>query len=260
MVMKKYLVGSYDNIVYVEAYSPEEAWAKSATGNGIPYVRGKFYNCITELNDKFDIERAAMNVVGFASQKRHGKDEAANYLAKKLNELGGKKWDRVSLATPVKQIYCESFNVDNDFIEKWKVVNDIPPNLLKSVRDGLIFIGDGFRSIYPNIWIDKLFNSLNKDNGSIISDCRYFNELRAVRNAGGYNVLIARKEMLNTDDNKSESEIRPLLEYVLGLSKERPKEMDLIDYVIMNNGTLEELQKQVEVDLMPAVQKYFTKG
>ena len=32
MVMKKYLVGSYDNIVYVEAYSPEEAWAKSATG------------------------------------------------------------------------------------------------------------------------------------------------------------------------------------------------------------------------------------
>lgn len=254
--MKKYLVGSYDNVVYVEAETPENAFIKSLFG-GIPYPRGNFYNCITQLSDKFDIERATMNIVGFASQKRHGKDEAANYLASKLNELGKKQWDRASLATPVKQIYCESFGVDNDFIEKWKNINEAPPGLLRPVREGLIFIGDGFRSIYANIWIDKLFKLLNKENGALISDCRYFNELRAIRNAGGFNVLVARKEMLNFDENKSESEIRPLLEYVLGLSDERPKEMDLIDYVIINNGTLEELYANIEKELMPAIRSYF---
>src|ERR1700722_11738123 len=94
-------------------------------------------------------------LVLFSGQHSSGKTTAANYLVKKLRERGGKQWQVAGFATGVKKIFMETFNVDADFVEKWKRIPYPPPGFLKPVRDSLIFIGDGFRQIQENVWINQ---------------------------------------------------------------------------------------------------------
>lgn len=195
-----------------------------------------------------------MNLIGVASQAQHGKDTFANYLGQVLNKTIGREfWRRTAFANNVKRIYCETFNKDMDFVEKWKVIPEIPPGMDMTVRKSLQFIGDGFRQIQGDIWIDLMFR---KDEPQIISDIRYINELKAVKNRGGFTVLVARKDKLNDDPNGSEAQIRPLLTYALDLNPERPEAMDFVDAIVLNNGSVEELYAQVD-NLIPVLLNYF---
>lgn len=201
-------------------------------------------------------------------QAQMGKDTLADYLATKLNELPveplaylpaetGPEWKRVSLAGSVKKIYCDAFGVDLDFIEKWKTVPENPPGLELPVRAGLQFIGDGFRKIKGSIWIDKLFQNITTP-GAICSDGRYINELVASKAHGGFNILVVRPDKLSNDPNGSEAQIKPLLDWALNTTLEKPEAMQYIDAIIMNNGTKEELYKQVDA-LIPTILEYFNK-
>jgi hypothetical protein len=195
-----------------------------------------------------------MNLIGVASQAQHGKDTLANYLAQILNKkLGTNFWRRDAFANNVKRIYCETFNKDMDFVEKWKVIPEVPPGMDMTVRRALQFIGDGFRQIQGDIWIDLMFR---KDDPKIISDIRYINELKAIKNRGGFTILVARQDKLNDDPNGSEAQIRPLITYALGMSDERPEAMDFVDAVVLNNGTVEEFYSSTE-NLVPELLNYF---
>lgn len=195
-----------------------------------------------------------MNLIGVASQAQHGKDTLANYLGQVLNKtMGRAHWKRDAFANNVKRIYCETFNKDMDFVEKWKVIPEPPPGMDMTVRKSLQFIGDGFRQIQGDIWIDLMFR---KDEPKIISDIRYINELKSVKVRGGYTILVARADKLNDDPNGSEAQIRPLVTYALGLNDVRPEGMDFVDAVILNNGSVEELYAQAD-NLVPVLLNYF---
>lgn len=119
-----------------------------------------------------------MMIIGAAAQLNSGKDVLCDYLFKELN-FKNNIWKRIAFANAVKNVYEKSFNVDRNFIEKWKRSSDAPPGMMMSVRKGLQFIGDGFRQIKPDIWIDIAFRN-NLDN-VIISDVRYVNEAKEIK-------------------------------------------------------------------------------
>lgn len=230
-----------------------------------------------------------MRVIGIAGQAQMGKDTVADQLALRLNEgkpflddLAGLTWQRIAFAAGVKKVYKDIFNVDDEFIEKWKVIPEPPPGFEMTVRQSLQFIGDGFRKIQPNIWLDLAFR--NVTGPSIISDVRYINELKRVKSEGDLNILVIRPEKLTNDPNGSEAQIRPYIQWVLNYfgtdrkfidltnfdyawveaqgpasgdpPNSTPEYMNQIDVAIINDGTKEDVHKIVDEQLVPFVQNF----
>lgn len=240
-----------------------------------------------------------MFVIGIAGQAQMGKDCTADRLALRLNKqhndtvdifkasLGVSPsiedqeripeydlWRRTAFASNVKKVYCDTFDVDLDFIEKWKTNPEPPPGFDMPVRQSLQFIGDGFRKILSSIWLDLAFRDKKP---SIISDVRYVNEFTRVKTEGGLNVLVGRPEKLNDDPNGSEAQIRPYIDWcfrafapsakfvnlrdvdyaaikgVLGDDSQPPPGMEMFDVFIRNDGTIDELYEIVDNKLVPFV-------
>jgi hypothetical protein len=184
-----------------------------------------------------------MKIFGVAGQLRNGKDEIADFLASKLS------YKRAAFAYNVKRIFCETFGVDLEFIEKWKTIPESPPGFDMPIRQALQFIGDGFRKIKNDIWVDLVFRNDPKE--IVISDCRYINELKEIKKNGGLNILVYRPGFLNDDPNKSESQIKPFVlnfieKGIEGKVKDDNENFSLIDYFIINDGTLEDLHKKID--------------
>ena len=199
-------------------------------------------------------------IICFSGQQRNGKDESADHLVTKLSG-----WNRSSFAGDVKSTFCEMFNVDLAFIEKWKTNPEPPPGFIMNVRESLIFIGDGFRQIQPQIWVERCFKKSKYP--VILSDGRYFSELRKVRELDGINVLIYRDGFLNDIKNASESELRPLIEFYIESGIDGPtaeylynrtvplEEVRLVDYFIRNDSDLNSLYNKIDQNLVPFIQR-----
>ena len=200
------------------------------------------------------------NIICFFSQKQFGKDSAADHLV----EVLGSEWKRAAFADEIKNSFCDLFDVTRDFIEEWKENPDAHPGFNMSCRGALQFIGDGFRTIKDSVWIDM---ALDRHKQMILSDARYINELKAVHDRGGLNILIYRPGYLNDDPNGSEAQIRPLVEwciysyqksgpisYLMGRGSElnkAPNGMQYVDAFIINDGSLEEFYAKVDEIVLP---------
>jgi hypothetical protein len=202
-----------------------------------------------------------MFLIGIAGQCQMGKDTIADRLAFKLNEDTIVHWKRTAFASNVKKVFCETFGVDLDFVEKWKTNPEKPPGFDMTVRQALQFIGDGFRKIMAPVWLEAIMR--DKTTPIIISDLRYVNEFMRCKTEGGMNVLVGRTEKLNNDPNGSEAEIRPYIQWCLESFPKNipvvdlrtmdwndypdaPENMSAFDVFIRNDGTKEELQDLVD--------------
>jgi hypothetical protein len=198
--------------------------------------------------------------IGIAGQKQNGKDELCQLL---LQGLPG--WRRRSWADALKELVCHLFKVDFQFIEKWKENPDPPPGFLMPMRGILQWLGDGVRQIQGSYWIDRMF-----DDGAgnlVIADTRYINELLATKKQGGPNVLIHRPGFLNYIDHPSEALIRPIIEWFVQVKfqggevapvwnnltaiQPPPPNAELIDYFILNDGSIIDLEHKVKQYLLP---------
>jgi hypothetical protein len=190
-------------------------------------------------------------VIGVAGQLRQGKDVAADHLARALDLKRG------AFATGVKQVFCEYFGVDMAFVERWKVVDEPPPGFLVSVRKSLQFIGDGFRSIKDDVWVERLFSQHPDD--MAISDVRYRNELAAVRERGGFNLLVYRPGFMNDDPNGSEAQIRPFVEHFLAGGKEgrvaAHGDFGLVDFFVVNDGGIGDFHAKIDDLVVPFLKR-----
>lgn len=177
------------------------------------------------------MSKPELKVIGVGGQRRMGKDVLSDYLAPRLIRSvstpchgGGTfmddPWGRGSFAGEVKRIYCRTFGKTPAFIEEWKTRDECPPGMTMPVRKALTFIGDGFRGIQPDIWIETAFRPENEPYGKVFSDVRYINEARKIASEGGANVLIYRENGLNWDDSLSEAELRPYLQWCVETGRE----------------------------------------
>ena len=209
-------------------------------------------------------------VIGVAGQAQMGKDTLADYLSPRLNTKEG-PWKRSAFASAVKKVFCETFDVDLAFVEKWKTIPEPPPGFSMPVRQALQFIGDGFRKIQPSIWLDLAFR--NKEISTIISDVRYVNEFVRVKEEGGLNIIIARPNKLNHDSNDSEAQIRPYVSWLMNRFKSKdekcvdlrsfdwkearksllqpPDKIELFDLFVLNDGTEEDFYSLIENKVVP---------
>lgn len=67
-------------------------------------------------------------------------------------------------------------------------------------RDVMQFIGtDVFRKLYSNVWVDATLNRVQKDKTklAIITDCRFPNEVNAIKNRGGKVIRLTRSPFVS---------------------------------------------------------------
>lgn len=212
--------------------------------------------------------------IAVAGQARFGKDTLADKLADVLNANihDDNLWHRTAFANNVKKVYMETFGVDLKFIEKWKTNSECPPGFDMNVRKSLQLIGDGFRQIKNDIWMDLVFKT-NRRN--IISDTRYINEFKRTKQEQGINIIIIRPDFFNDDESPSESQIKPYCEYAFSkmtsrscdfldlrhITKEYEEENSLIkdfhhfDFAIRNDEGLDELYSVIEKKLYPIIKE-----
>jgi hypothetical protein len=198
-----------------------------------------------------------MNLFCVAGQMRSGKNVTGDYLSLKLNI------NTASFAKPVKDIFCNTFGVDLEFVEFWKVKDEPPPNFKKSVRQSLQFIGDGFRNINSNVWVDYAFSNNSKN--ACYTDGRYVNELASVRKHGGYNILLYRPSHENNDSNESEAQIKRLVDWFVRSAIEgdvrdlpkinAPEGCEFVDFFIINEGNLEDLYSKLDHFILSKLEK-----
>lgn len=187
-------------------------------------------------------------IVCFSGQMANGKTEAAEYLHRRLSGLVN--WRTVAFGDAVKDVFASSFNVDRDFIEKWKRNSSPPPGFKKNVRESLMFIGDGFREINPNIWIDILYrNHWEQEYNLLVGDGRYFSEVDSVSDRNGLNVAVWRPGYENDIDHPSEKELKPEIDRLInGMSSSGVVEISdsPFDIFLINDKSLDEFYKTID--------------
>jgi hypothetical protein len=197
--------------------------------------------------------------IAISGQMASGKDLISDYLCKQLSSKTKNAWIRTGFANAVKEVYQNAFDVDRDFIETWKRIPDPPPGMIMNMRKALQFIGDGFRLIKPDIWIEI---AMRDERNAILSDARYINEAKYVAANDGFNIVIWRPGFENDDPNLSEAQIRPIVDWCIKTNQdgpirriiqqdEAPVGAHYYDYFMRNDGTIEDLYKKVDEKLVP---------
>ncbi|MCS7316714.1 MAG: hypothetical protein NZZ41_00120 [Candidatus Dojkabacteria bacterium] len=158
-----------------------------------------------------------MFLLGLVGKKNSGKDTLGNYLEKKYN------FTKLSFAEPLKKITSILFEWEMNLLEGntpksriWREQKDeYWSSKLKqdfTPRKALQTIGtDIFRKNFDeNIWIyiieKKILKNINDKNQHIvITDCRFENECKFIKEYGGILFFISRKESFLNDEHDSEN-------------------------------------------------------
>jgi hypothetical protein len=198
-------------------------------------------------------------IIGLHGQAASGKDTCCIFLQKYFKGLN-ENYKRLAFADKVKEIFCDTFGVNLEFVEKWKRSPEIPPGFLKPIRKCLTDIGDGFRLMKGDVWIDYIIRQAATP--SIITDGRYKNEGTAVKNKKGVNIILHRPGFENETDNLSELTMGNIVkqlnskEFYSGIIPQELKDLfDLqdYDYLFRNDGDLKKFEQDVVLYLIPFI-------
>jgi AAA+ ATPase superfamily predicted ATPase len=149
------------------------------------------------------------NIIAIAGNARTGKDTLGNNFVKILNEQGIKA-KTFSFANELKES-VNKFVIDQTGISAF-TENKEEKNL---IRPFLVCWGtDVMRKINNNIWIEKLSGNLLGDHVNIITDLRFANELKWIKETNGLSLLIKRDGI--NPANPYEEEQNKILEDEVG--------------------------------------------
>lgn len=191
-------------------------------------------------------------LIGLTGKKRRGKDTVANYLVESHGFTRYGFADKVkesvySLNPLVPMGYSDLVAMELDIagglggmyrlqdvvnLIGWEEAKEIPEVRALLQRSGT----EAGRSVFwKDFWVDILFKTIGTDvfkENIVISDVRFDNEAERIHKYGGrvFRVESNREGLPAPDNHASEQDIS----------------FDLIDGVIYNNGSFEELYAEVE--------------
>ena len=203
-----------------------------------------------------------LGVTGFIGS---GKDTVADYLC----TFHGFK--RMSFAASLKDAVSSVFGWDREMLEgstktsrEWREQKDewwsnrlgmdVTPRWILQLW-GTEVCRNGF---HQDIWVASVENKLrNTKDNIVITDCRFANEIQAIKNAGGYTMRVSRGQPPEWYDaavsyNKGEHGNMnwAISKAKLDRNRVHASEYSSVgldyDYYIDNNGTIDDLHKQIE--------------
>lgn len=205
-------------------------------------------------------------IIGICGFIGSGKDTIADYLV----NLHG--FRRESFANSLKDAVAQVFGWDRTMLEgrtkqsrEWRDQIDLwwaqrlnMPDLTPRLM--LQFWGTEVcrRGFHDDIWIASLENKLrNSRDDIVISDCRFPNEIRAIRSAGGIVVRVVRGEEPEWYSAAESVNRGPNGNSSWSISKNKLEKLKIhasetswvgtdFDAVLDNNGTLDDLYNQVK--------------
>ena len=153
------------------------------------------------------------NIVAFAGTKQSGKTTCANSIAEFYKKYTlNHKVKIYNFADPLKRDICMNIlglteaqcygeDMDKNTVTdiQWQGVN-------LTAREVMQFVGtDLFRKMKHNVWADATIIKIRNDKPdlALIADCRFPNEVEAIKSAGGIVVRLTRK--LFHSDHASET-------------------------------------------------------
>lgn len=164
-----------------------------------------------------------------------------------LNKLDVfQNWKHVAFGDGVKECLGKFFALDRETIEKWKRNDEAIPGFKLNVRKSLQKIGDEFREINQDVWINYLLNNQVWSN-LLIGDGRYLSEAASVKQKNGINVLLWRPGFENDCDHRSEKELKIYIEKYAKVGQEGKIDDDYFDYFLINDGTIEDLENKLNI-------------
>ena len=154
---------------------------------------------------------------------RSGKDTSADYI---INKVGGRV---VKFADPIYEIQSAVYKIMG------------MPEVVKN-RFLLQWVGTEFgrQTIDPNVWVNITVNRINQIDASeniFVTDCRFANEERALRDLG-FEFLMVRSDQSVLQDRGASLTTHE--------SERFASEYEGSDYTILNNGTLEDLYGELD--------------
>lgn len=84
--------------------------------------------------------------------------------------------------------------------------------------------------IHPNIWVNATLGKLRESDQVIVTDVRFPNEVEGIKKRDGIVVRVIRPDKVSTSTHPSETSLNDYNDW---------------DYVIINDGTLDDLEKKV---------------
>lgn len=122
-----------------------------------------------------------------------------------------------------------------DYVRKkdWYWLNNTKPTSeVLTPRLVLQLLGtEGGRDvIHPNIWVNATLGNLKEDEKVIVTDVRFPNEVLGIKQRKGIVVRVVRPSKVSTSTHPSETSLNDFKDW---------------DYVIINDGTLEDLEEKV---------------
>jgi len=219
------------------------------------------------------------HIIGLAAQLQNGKDTVAALIMKNTNNrdwrtrrFAGKLKEMSAILLGCKVEDFEDIEFKNKPLgEEWRRWYLVDENLLDETEDGRVtpffsnpedvmkFVKErgwnflehkeptsqiltprlilqllgtegGRDVIHPNIWVNATLGDLTDNDRVIITDTRFPNEVEGIKRKKGIVIKIIRPSKVSTSSHPSETALNDYTNW---------------DYVIVNDGTLEELETKV---------------
>lgn len=141
-----------------------------------------------------------MNIIAFAGRKQSGKTTSAEFVQTLFNSTSYGECKIYNFADPLKTLcidilgleYKQCYGTDED---KNQLVDCYWEGNQLTAREVLQIVGtDMFRTMQHNVWSAATLRKINKEKPdlALIADCRFPNEVDAVKNAGGIIIKLTR--------------------------------------------------------------------
>ena len=151
-------------------------------------------------------------IIAFAGRKQSGKTTACEFTSRVFSETVGANSCIYNFADPLKKMCIEIFGLSYEQCygtddQKNEIVNCLWPDKDQQMtaREVMQYVGTNiFRKMQHNVWADATIRKIQDEDLplSLIADCRFPNEVEAVKNAGGLVIKLNR----NLYDSTHESE------------------------------------------------------
>jgi hypothetical protein len=182
-----------------------------------------------------------MEIIGLSGYARTGKDEAAKVLVEEFGfnrvAFADKLRDVLYALNPMVGIEGEPYEGGLDMVGVQMVIDRYGWNGYKETEHGneirrlLQRLGTeaGRQTLWDSIWVDAAFADLSHDARVVVTDARFENEAKAIKERGGTMWRINRQGVGPVNDHPSETSL----------------DLWAFDMIINNNNTIEAFHRNV---------------